>query len=87
LKIRGDIRKSRCTTVIKNTGGKFAIIVNYTELSKALAAKFATAVTLVTLMQVANNGNNIRLLTPFSELEGKKIIYMLTLLPKGVQTK
>jgi hypothetical protein len=29
-KIGGDIRKSRCTTGINNTGGKFAIIVNDT---------------------------------------------------------
>jgi hypothetical protein len=30
LKIRGDIRKSRCTTGIKDTSGKFAIGVNDT---------------------------------------------------------
>ncbi len=29
-KIRGDIRKSRCTTGINNTGGKFAPGVNDT---------------------------------------------------------
>ncbi len=34
----------------------------------------------------ANNGNNIRLLTPKSDLEEEKKLstYMLTLLPKGV---
>ncbi len=30
LKIRGDIRKSRCTTGINDTGGKFAIGINDT---------------------------------------------------------
>jgi hypothetical protein len=30
LKIRGDICKSRCTTDINDTGGKFAIGVNDT---------------------------------------------------------
>ncbi len=44
-KIRGDIRKSRCTTGINDTGGKFATGVNdiggSTTLEK-LVAKFAT---------------------------------------------
>jgi hypothetical protein len=41
-----------------------------------------------TMTPVANNMNNIRLLTPESEHEEKeKIIYILTILPKGVQTK
>ncbi len=44
-------------------------------------------VPFVLLTPVANNGNNIRLLTPESELEGKKFIYMFPLLPKGDQTK
>ncbi len=35
---------------------------------------------------LANNGNNIRLQTPESELEGKNF-YMFPLLPKGDQTK
>jgi hypothetical protein len=30
LKIRGDIRKSRCTTGVNDTGGKFAAGVNDT---------------------------------------------------------
>jgi hypothetical protein len=37
------------------------------------------------LLNVINNGKNIRLLTPKGELEGRKMFYMLTLLPKGVQ--
>jgi hypothetical protein len=41
----------------------------------------------LSLTPVANNGNNIRLLTPESELEGKNYIYMFPLLPKGDQTK
>jgi hypothetical protein len=73
LKICGDIHNSRCTTGINNTCDKLAVGVNYTELSMALATKFATTVTLVPLTTVANNGNNIRLLTPFSEIEGKNL--------------
>jgi hypothetical protein len=43
---------------------------------------------LVSRTPVANHEINISLLTPKSELEGeKKFIFMLTLLPKGVQTK
>jgi hypothetical protein len=45
-------------------------------------SKFATNV-----KPVANNGNNIRLLTPESKVEEKKYIYRLTLLPKSAQTK
>jgi hypothetical protein len=43
----------------------------------------------VSTTPVANNGNrnNIRLLTPESGFWRKKIIYILTLLSKGVQTK
>jgi hypothetical protein len=33
------------------------------------------------------NGKNIILLTPSSKLEGNFFLYLLTLLPKGVQTK
>jgi|688.fasta_scaffold327102_1 hypothetical protein len=59
----GDIRKSRCTSGINDTGGKFAPGVNHT------CGKFATGVNDTTV--VGNNGNNIRLITPLSELEGK----------------
>jgi hypothetical protein len=128
-KIRGDIRKSRCTT---DTGGKFATGVNETggklplvsttpaanlpPVSTTPAANFATSFPCVvdtggkfatgvnntggkfasgvndaggklppvsttpaanlppvSLTPVANNGNNIRLLTPESELEGKNL--------------
>jgi len=41
---------------------------------------------LVSLTPVANNGNNISLQTPESELEGKNL-YMFPLLPKGDKTK
>jgi hypothetical protein len=36
---------------------------------------------------VAKNWKNIKLLTPSSELEENNVIYMLTPLPKGFQTK
>jgi hypothetical protein len=58
LKIHGDIRKSSCTTCINDSGGKFATVGSTT-----LAANFPL-VLLVLLKPVANNGNNIRLLTP-----------------------
>ena len=51
-KIHGDIRESRCTTGVNDTGGKFAAGVNDTG----------------------------------GKGKGKNL-YMLTLLPKGVQTK
>jgi hypothetical protein len=38
LKIRGDIRRSRCTTGVSDTGGKVANSVNYTS------DKFATGI-------------------------------------------
>jgi hypothetical protein len=49
LKIRGDNRKSRCTTGIKNIGGKFATGVNDTGGKIAIGindtgGKFATGV-------------------------------------------
>jgi hypothetical protein len=48
--------------------------------------KILPPVLLVLLIPVANNGNNIRLMTPSSEFEGKNLFtYMLTLLPKSVQ--
>ncbi len=72
-KIRGDVRKSRCTTGINNTGGKFCHQFRYLSI-------------LVAMTRVANNGNNIRLLRPENKREGK-FIYMLTLQPKGDQTK
>jgi hypothetical protein len=37
LKIRGDIRKSRCTTGVNDTGGKFATGVNDTAGGKISA--------------------------------------------------
>ncbi len=47
-KIRGDIRKSRCTTGINDTGGKFATDVNDTDGKIATSindtgGKFATS--------------------------------------------
>jgi hypothetical protein len=56
-KIRGDIRKSRCTTGINDTGGKFAAGVVLPLFSLVLLIP-------VSMTSVANNGNNIRLLRP-----------------------
>jgi hypothetical protein len=65
---------------VVDTGGKFATGVNDT------GGKFATGVNdaggilppaanlpPVSLTPVANNGNNVRLQTPLSELEGKNL--------------
>jgi hypothetical protein len=53
-KIRGDIRKSRCTTGVNDTGGKLP------PVSTTPAANLPP----VSLTPVANNENNIRLQTP-----------------------
>jgi hypothetical protein len=98
-KIRGDIRKSKCTfaTGINDTGGKFATRINDINFATSspcvvdTGGKFATGVNgaggklppvsttpaanlpPVSLTPVANIGNNIRLQTPESELEGKNL--------------
>jgi hypothetical protein len=103
LKIRGDIRKSRCTTGINNTGanfaasspcvvdtgGKFATGVNDTGGKFAAGVNNAggklplVSTTLAAnLTPVANNGNNIRLQTPESELEGKNLYICFLYYPK-----
>jgi hypothetical protein len=76
-KIRGDIRKSRCTNGV--AGGKLPLVsttlaANLSPVSMTTVTNFATSspVLLVLLTPVANNGNNITLQTPESELEGKK---------------
>jgi hypothetical protein len=46
-----DIRKSGCTTGISNTGGKLPMISR-------------TPAVNLPMTQLANNGNNVRLLTP-----------------------
>jgi hypothetical protein len=51
-KIRGDIRKSRCTTGINDTGGKFATGVNDT------GGKFCHRFLSVVDTGGKNNGNN-----------------------------
>jgi hypothetical protein len=76
-KIRGDIRKSRCTAGVNDTGGKFA---TSSPCAVDTGGKFATGVNdaggklppvtttpaanlpPVSLTPVANNENNIRLL-------------------------
>ncbi len=77
-RIHRDIRKSRCTTGINDTGSKFAIGTagvadtggKFTSSVVAPAANFPLVllITVANLPLVANNGNNIRLLAPQSEL-------------------
>jgi hypothetical protein len=68
-KIHGDICKSRCTTGISDTGGKFATGINNTwrqilpQVSLVLLIPVAN-LPQVSMTPVANNGNNIRLLRP-----------------------
>jgi hypothetical protein len=129
-KIRGDIRKSRCTTGVNDTVGKFATGVNDTggklpPVSTTSEANFATSSACVvdtggkfatgvndtggkfaagdndaagklppvsttpaanlppvSLTPVANSGNNIRLQTPESELEGKNVYICFLYYPK-----
>jgi hypothetical protein len=83
LKICRDIRKSRCTTGINDTGGKYAtgattLAANFASGTAGVVdngGKFATvkdtsgklpsvSATPVANLLVANNGNNVRLLTP-----------------------
>ncbi len=76
-KICGDIRKSRCTTIINDTCGKFATGINDSGINFATSSagvvdtggKFATVVNNaggklppVSVTLVANNGDNTRLL-------------------------
>ncbi len=42
-KIRGDIRKSRCTTGINDTSGKFATATTLPPVSTTLVANFPTS--------------------------------------------
>jgi hypothetical protein len=109
-KIRGDIRKSRCTTGVNDTGGKFATGINDTggkfaagdndaggklpPVSTTPAANFPPVTTTpvailpaanlppVSMTSVANNGNNIRLQTHESELEGKNLYICVLYYPK-----
>jgi hypothetical protein len=52
LKIRGDIRKSRCTTSVNDTGGKFATGVN--DTGGKIATGINDTVPLMLLTLVAN---------------------------------
>ncbi len=74
--------RRQVATGINETGGKFATGVNDTGVIDT-----GGNLQLVSTTLAANNGNNIRLLRPESELEGKNVFYKLALLPKGVQTK
>jgi hypothetical protein len=72
-------------TGVNDTSGNFAAGVNDTGSNlPPVSTTPAENLPPASMTPVANNGNNIRLLRPSSELEGKKCIYRLTLLPKGV---
>ncbi len=64
-------------TSVNNTGGKFVAGVNDT-VGKLLPASTTPAVNLtpVSWPLVANNGNNIRLLTPLSDLKEQIYLYV-----------
>jgi hypothetical protein len=70
-------------TVVNDTSGKFAAGVNKT-CSKLPPISTTPAANLppVSLTPVANNGNNIRLQTPESELEGKNLYTCFLYYPK-----
>ncbi len=58
MKILGDIRKSRCTTGINDTGGKFATSVNDT------GGKFATSINNATsFASVVDTGGKFSLVS------------------------
>ncbi len=56
---------------VKNTGGKFAASVNDTVGKLLLVSTTAASLPPVSTTPVANNWNNIKLLTPKSELKEK----------------
>ncbi len=85
-KIRGYIRKSRCTTGVNDTGGKLSLVsttpaANLPPVSTT-RRQILPPVPLVLLTPVANNGNNFRLQTPESELEGKNLYICFLYYPK-----
>jgi hypothetical protein len=61
-----------------DTGGKFAASGKLPPVSTTPAANLPPEL----LTPVANNGNNIRLLTPESELEGKNLYIGFLYCPK-----
>jgi hypothetical protein len=70
-------------TGVNDTGGKFAAGVNDAGGKLPPVSTTLAAVSLpVSLTPVANNGNNIRLPTPESELEGKNLYLCFLYYPK-----
>jgi hypothetical protein len=73
----------KLATGVNHTVGKFAVGVNdaggkLPQVSTTPAANLP----LVSLTPVANNGNNIRLQTPESKLEGKNLYICFLYYPK-----
>jgi hypothetical protein len=70
-------------TGVKDTGGKFAAGVNDAGGKMPIVSTTPAAnLPPVSLTPVANNGNNIRLQTPESELEGKNLNICFLYYPK-----
>jgi hypothetical protein len=75
-------------TSVNDTGGKFAAGVNDAGVNDAggklppVSTISAANLPPVSLTPVANNGNNIRLLTPERELESKNLYICFLYYPK-----
>ena len=75
-------------TGVIDTGGKFAASVNNAGGNDAggklppVSTTPAANLPPVSITPVANNGNNIRLLTPGSELDGKNLYIRFLYYPK-----
>jgi hypothetical protein len=68
--------KRKFATGINDTGGKFATGVNDAGGKLLMVSMTPLAnLPLLSTPPVANNGSNIRLLTTYSELEGKNYLY------------
>jgi hypothetical protein len=86
MKVCGDIRKSRCTTGINDTGGKFChqlliLVANLPPVSVLPVANLPPVST-----SLAANLPLVSM-TPVNLKAKMYLQYKLTLLPNGVQTK
>ncbi len=90
LKICGNILKTRCTTGITTPAANLPPVSptpmkNLPPVSATLSLNCHQYYWCWSTILLANNGNNIRLLQ--FKVNLKKNIFILTLLPMGVQTK
>ncbi len=72
-----DSKFANGTAGVADTGGKFTGGV----VAPAAIFPLVFLIPVANLPPVANNGNNVRLLSPQSELD--EFTYLFTLLPKG----